>query len=114
MGREASWYGLNMLPIYEEMLIDQLNESMARLNRLKDMKENVEKQFDREMLQVLKIQVNQIKDNWVFFDQCRAWREQNPSPDELKSIASVEKNAYALEKVNDEIIALSKLYKKMD
>lgn len=69
MGREASWYGLNMLPIYEEMLIDQLNESMARLSRLKGMKENSQEQYNREILQALKIQANQSKDNWVFFEQ---------------------------------------------
>lgn len=61
--------------------------------------------------QIIKLHNAQNADNWVFFEQCKKWRNENPTSEELKLIAQVEKSTNQLEEVNNKILTLANSFK---
>ena len=107
MNKDAHWYGLNMLPLYVEMSDSQLDAAHEQLNNLLKMQTQPHRSNHAALERIIKLHTSQNTDNWVFFEQCKKWRDDNPNEDDLKLIARVEKSAYELEKINQEIIKLA-------
>ncbi|HEM6966050.1 TPA: hypothetical protein U2K00_003049 [Legionella pneumophila] len=107
MNKDANWYGLNMLPLYVEMSEGQLEASCEQLKNLQMAQEKPHVLDDETVARIIKLHRSQNADNWVFFEQCKKWRNANPTDEELKGIAQVEKNANQLETVNNEILTLA-------
>lgn len=66
---------------------------------------------DETVARIIKLHRSQNADNWVFFEQCKKWRNENPTDEALQLIAQVEKNAHQLEIVNNEILTLVDSFK---
>lgn len=111
MNKEAHWYGLNMLPLYFEMSEGQLNSSCEQLENLQKIPSKLHILDNATLDRIIKLHSSQNADNWVFFEQCKKWRDENPNEEELKLIAQVEKSAYELEQVNQEILKLANSFK---
>ena len=112
MNKEVHWYGLNMLPLYVEMSEGQLNASCEQLKKLKPAQSMPPILNDAILDRIIKLHSSQNADNWVFFEQCKKWRDENPNEEDLKLIAQVEKNAYELEQVNKKILKLANSFKE--
>ena len=107
MTREGNWYGLNMLSLYVEMSDGRLEASFQQLMNLQKVQSRSHV-FDVQLLhRIIKSYTSQNADNWVFFEQCKKWREQNPNEEQLAFISQVEKSAYELEQVNFQILKLA-------
>jgi len=126
MKREPNWYGLNMLPVYDEMLEGQLDASLGQFNNLKSAEHKPHAPYmtkntvmyrephvlnDEIVSRIIKSHTSQNEDIWVYFEQCRKWRNASPTPQELEVITLIEKNAAKLEQVNKDIIALANSFK---
>lgn len=85
----------------------QYEASLDQLNNLKQvrLKPHI---LDKETIErIIKLHQSQNKDSWVFFEQCKKWRSENPTQDELKLISRIEKSIHQLEETNIEIITLA-------
>ena len=111
MTKDANWYGINMLPIYVEMSEGQLESSIGQLSNLKQAQSKPHVLDDGIIARIIKLHSEQNSDNWVFFEQCKRWRNENPSDEELGLIARVEKSASQLEVINNQILALAHSFK---
>lgn len=111
MTRDANWYGLNMLPLYVEMGDGQLQASLEQLKNLQKVQLKPHVLNDEMLHRIIKVHTSQNTDNWVFFEQCKKWREQNPNDEQLGLIAQVERNAYEREQVNHQILKLASSFK---
>lgn len=111
MKREPNWYGLNMLPVYDEMLEGQLDASLGQFNNLKSAEHKPHVLNDEIVSRIIKSHTSQNEDIWVYFEQCRKWRNASPTSQELEVITLIEKNAAKLEQVNKDIIALASSFK---
>lgn len=111
MTKEAHFYGLNMLPLYVEMSEGQLEASQEQLKNLRMAKSKPHILDEATVNRVIKLHRSQNADNWVFFEQCKKWRNDNPSEEQLRLIAQIEKSAAQLEMVNLEILALAESFK---
>lgn len=111
MTKEAHFYGLNMLPLYVEMSEGQLEASQEQLKNLRMAKSKPHILDEATVNRMIKVHRSQNADNWVFFEQCKKWRNDNPSEEQLRLIAQIEKSAAQLETVNLEILALAESFK---
>jgi len=111
MKQEANWYGLNMLPIYVEMSAGQLESSIEQLKNLELAKGKPHVLDSDTIERIINLHRSQNNDNWVFFEQCKKWRDANPDDEQLRKIAEVEKNTSKLESVNHEILKLVESFK---
>lgn len=103
MGKGAHWYGLNMLPLYIDIVDGKLEGSLQKLDGL-------EQSFSaldvNELERSFRFYSLQRTDNWVFFEQCKKWRNENPDDAQLQLISQVEKSAHQLDVVNKRILIL--------
>lgn len=111
MKREANLYGLNMLPLYVEISSGQLESSVEQLDNL-ELAKGKPHVLDSETIErPIKLHRSQNNDNWVFFEQCKKWRDNNPDNEQLSQIAEVENNTSKLESINNEILKLAESFK---
>lgn len=111
MKQNANFYGLNMLPIYVEISSGQLDSSKEQLTNLEKAKDKPHILDDETIERIIKLHCSQNEDNWVFFEQCKKWRDASPSDEQLAQIAEVEKNTSKLESINNEVIKLAESFK---
>jgi hypothetical protein len=111
MSKEANWYGLNMLPLYVEMNEGLLEASRDQLENLKKVQVKPHVLDSPTIDRIIKLHQSQNADNWVFFEQCKKWRNDYPNEQQLSEIARIEKSAMQLETVNLEILALAESVK---
>lgn len=102
MANDAHWYGINMLPLYVEMSEGYLDAAQEELQRL----QAGHGLDSKECQALIKFHQTQNDNNWVFFEQCKRWRNDNPDEEALRLIARLEKSAAQLEVINQQIIAL--------
>ncbi|AHE67122.1 hypothetical protein Loa_01574 [Legionella oakridgensis ATCC 33761 = DSM 21215] len=114
MSKNITWYGLNLLPIYVEMVESWLEESCAQLKKLQQMKPHSDYVDKETLFRLVKSHRSQNTDNWALFAQCKHWRNQNPNEEQLRFIAQVEKNAAKLDAVNQEIASLFKSFQQKE
>lgn len=106
MAKNNTWYGLNLLPIYVEIVESQLEAAHAQLEKLQAAESQIEGIDPRTLMRLNKLYSSQKMDNWVFFDQCKQWRNSNPNREQLRLIAYVEKNAAQLDLISRQILVL--------
>jgi hypothetical protein len=70
MKRQANWYGLEMLPMYSEMSIGQLQTSMEQLGNLEACKGRAHVLNDTMIDQIIKLHTEQNDSTWVVIEQC--------------------------------------------
>jgi hypothetical protein len=111
MTKQPNWYGLEKLPLYLDMSQQQLEDSRDQLETLLECKKRPHVLDDHTVDRVIKVYAEQAEDLWVYIEQCKKWRMQSPSSNQLADIEKVEKNAKTLEEINQEILSLAHHFK---
>ncbi len=109
--KQPHWYTLNMLPLYVEMCDNTLNITISDLTLLQDKLLKPHLLNNVVIQNIYNIYHAQKDDNWMYFEQCKKWRDENPNDDELRLIALIEKNAYQIDVINHQIVTLTKSIK---
>lgn len=108
MSKNSHWYGLNLLPIYIEIVESQLDAACEQLNTMQQAVSKPDGYDSVILTRLAKWHRSQNADNWVFFEQCKQWRNQNPDEEQFRLIAQLEKLAARLELVHREIALKAK------
>lgn len=111
MKEQPNWYGLDMLPVYLDLSHGQLEASLEQLQNLESCKDHPYVLDNHIVERIIKSFTDQNDLTWVFIEQCRRWRQQNPTPKQLKDIDKVEQDNKKLEKVNNQVLFLANHYK---
>ena len=101
MTQEHQFFGLNMLPIFLEMIEAKLEIAEKQLLSLADVKKLVGHHKDV----VLKTAQNYLLEVDRFFEQCHKWYQDDPSVEEISLIGQAEKAIAALQQTNQQIIS---------
>ena len=100
-----------MLPLYLELSGGQLEASLEQLQNLEACKDRPYV-FDDEIIErVIRLSTSQKKTNELFIEQCRRWRQQGPTPEQLKDIEKVERFTKRLENINNQLLFLASHFK---
>lgn len=104
--KEPHWYTINMLPLYIEMIETMLTETKTDLEMLNNIK--IESPYlSKEKISLILNKYNeQRNNNWIFFEQCKRWRNDTPDDEELRLIARIESVANLLDINIHKIIGL--------
>lgn len=111
MNKEANVHSINMLPLYLEMSQGQFSSSFEQLQYFEACKERPSVLDDDIVNRTIKLHEEQKEYNLLTLEQCRRWRLQRPSDEELEDIEIVEKYIKKLQQVNKQILFLAYHYK---
>jgi hypothetical protein len=101
MTQEHQFFGLNMLPIFLEMIEAKLEIAEKQLLSLVGMKKL---EIEYKSL-ILKTAQNYLLEVDRFFVQCHKWYQDAPSVEEISLIGQAEKAIASLQKANQQIIS---------
>ena len=105
MKKESFWQGIEMLPVIDEMVIENINDAHAQLSFLAS-KNQVKETLSNDQLQQL-INTYEEKSNQAHLlkEQCRLWRNTQHLSDQQKLLlSSLELNLVRSEKVSQQIL----------
>lgn len=111
MKQKANLHALNMLPIYLEMSQGQFSSSFEQLQHFEACKDRPHVLDDDIINRTIKLHEEQKEYNLIILEQCRRWRLQKPSADELEDIDIVETYIKKSQQVNTQILFLAYHYK---
>ena len=101
MTQEHQLFGLNMLPIFLEMIEAKLEIAEKQLSSLTGVKKL---EIEHKNL-ILKTAQNYLLEVDRFFEQCQKWYQDAPTVEEISLIGQAEKAIAGLQKVNQQILA---------
>lgn len=111
MKKTANWYGLEMLPLYLEIITGQLAAAVEQLHNLEACKHRPHVLDDAIIDRIIKLHTEQNESTSVPIEQCRKWCQQNPSPQQLADIKKIESDTQELEKINTQVLFLAQNFK---
>ncbi|AOU90866.1 hypothetical protein LEAN103870_15030 [Legionella anisa] len=114
MSLNNSWYGLNLLPIYVDIIDERLESVCLQLKNLENVRTNPQQLNSETLTRIMKYCYAQKENNQAYFEQCSQWRNSTPNEEQLQLIARIEKSAAKLEFINQEILKLVESYQKKD
>ncbi|WP_052046396.1 hypothetical protein [Candidatus Paracaedibacter symbiosus] len=91
MTKQAKFYGLDMIPVYLEISAGQLQESLTQLQNLEACQNKPYILDDDIVNRVIKLHTEQNELLWVALKQCKLWRDQKPTPEQLGDIERIER-----------------------
>jgi len=100
MTKDNPFFGLNMLPIFLEMIEAKLEIAENQLSSLVDVKKLADNQ---KQIRALTAQ-NYLLEVDRFFEQCQKWYQDAPTVEEISLIGQAEKAIASLQKANQQII----------
>lgn len=100
MTHDNPFFGLNMLPIFLEMIEAKLEIAENQLSSLID----VRNLADNQKQVILKAAQNYLLEVDRFFEQCYKWYQDAPTIEEISLIGHAEKAVASLQKVNQQIL----------
>lgn len=101
MTQEHQFFGLNMLPIFLEMIEAKLEIAEKQLSSLTDVKKLAGNHKDV----ILKTAQNYLLEVDRFFEQCQKWYQDVQSVEEISLIGQSEKAVSSLEQTYQKIIS---------
>jgi hypothetical protein len=101
MTQDNPFFGLNMLPIFWEMIEAKLEIAENQLSSLIDVKKLADNHNDA----ILKAAQNYLLEVDRFFEQCQKWYQDAPSVEEISLIGQAEKAIASLQNANQQIIS---------
>ncbi len=101
MTQENPFFGLNMLPIFLEMIEAKLEIAENHLSSLID----VINLADNQKQVILKTAQNYLLEVDRFFEQCHKWYQDAPTVEEISLIGQAEKAIASLQNANQQIIS---------
>ncbi|KTC89847.1 hypothetical protein OQJ15_02365 [Fluoribacter dumoffii] len=104
MSQNNSCYGLNLLPIYLDIIEERLESALSQLKNLQQMQVPSQPLDPKTLGGIIKYHEAQKINNQTCFEQCKQWRNDNPNEEQLHQIAHIEKSAAKLELVAQEIL----------
>ena len=111
MKQKANVHHLDMLPLYLALSQEQFTSSFEQLQFFEACKERPSVLDDAIVRRTIKLHEEQKRYNLLTLEQCRQWRLQRPSDDELEDIGIVETYTKKLQRVNEQILFLADHYK---
>ena len=99
--QDNPFFGLNMLPIFLEMIEAKLEIAENQLSSLVDVK-NLADNYNQVILKTAQDYLLEVD---RFFEQCHKWYQDAPSVEEISLIGQAEKAIASLQKVNQQIIS---------
>ena len=106
MKKEPNFQPLSMILTVFMVEKGLLDSSKQQLENIKAV-ENKPHVLDDEIIKrSLRLYTEQNEDTKVVFEQCKRWREENPSEEQLTKIEEIEEIATELVQVNNEILAI--------
>ena len=111
MNKHMNVHSLDMLPLYLEMSQGQFSSSFEQLQHFEACKDRPHVLDDDIVNRTIKLHEEQKEYNLLTLEQCRLWRLQKPSAEELEGIEIVETHIKKLQKVNAQILFLAYHYK---
>lgn len=112
MKQKAKIHDLDMLPVYLELSEGQFRSSFEELQNLEACQDRPYVLDDNIIQRIIKLHVEQKEYNKLTLEQCRQWRKQNPSPNQIEDIEIVEGFTKKLQEVNAKILHLANKYKQ--
>jgi hypothetical protein len=100
MTQDNQFFGLNMLPVFLEMIEAKLEIAENQLSSLVDVKNLA----DNQKQVILKTAQNYLLEVDRFFEQCHKWYQDAPTVEEISLIGQTEKAIASLQKANQQII----------
>ena len=100
MTQDNLFFGLNMLPIFLEMIEAKLEIAENQLSSLVDVK-NLADSFKQVILKTAQDYLLEVD---RFFEQCQKWYQDAPTVEEISLIGQTEKSIASLQKANQQII----------
>ena len=101
MPQDNKFFGLNMLPIFLEMIEAKLEIAENQLPSLVYVKNFA----DNKKQIILKRAQEYLLDVDRFFEQCHKWYQDAPTVEEISLIGQAEKAIASLQKANQQILA---------
>ena len=101
MTQDNQFFGLNMLPVFLEMIEAKLEIAENQLSSLVDVKNLAE----NYKLVILKTAQDYLLEVDRFFEQCHKWYQDAPTVEEISLIGQAEKAIATLQKANLQILA---------
>ena len=101
MTQDNQFFGLNMLPVFLEMIEAKLEIAENQLSSLCDVK-NI---ADNKKQIILKSAQEYLLEVDRFFEQCHKWYQDAPTVEEISLIGQAEKAVAHLQKANQQIIS---------
>lgn len=111
MNRQMNIHSLDMLPLYLEMSQGQFSSSFEQLQYFEACKDRPHVLDDDIINRTIKLHEEQKEYSLITREQCRLWRLQKPSADELEDIEIVETFIKKLQQVNTQILFLAYHFK---
>ena len=111
MNKHMNVHSLDMLPLYLEMSQGQFSSSFEQLQHFEACKDRPHVLDDDIVNRTIKLHEEQKEYNLLTLEQCRLWRLQKPSAEELEDIKIVETYIKKLQQVNAQILFLGDHYK---
>lgn len=107
MKQQAHFYGFEMLPTYVMLGREQLREALHLLQLFKTCEDRPHVLDDHLVNRTIKLSTDQNEMTWVPIEQCRKWRDQSPSKEQLEDIVKVENSFNDLHATNEKILVLA-------
>lgn len=112
MKQQANFYGFEMLPTYVLLGREQLLEATKVFEMFKSCEHRPHVLDDHLVNRAIKLSTSQNETTWVPIEQCKRWRNQSPSKEQLADIIKVENSFNDLHAINEQLISLSNKLKK--
>ena len=100
MTKDNPFFGLNMLPIFLEMIEAKLEIAENQLPSWVDVK-NLADNYKQVILKTAQDYLLEVD---RFFEQCHKWYQYSPTVEEISLIGQAEKAIASLQKANQQII----------
>ncbi len=101
MTQDNPFFGLNMLPIFLEMIEAKLEIAENQLSSLVGVKNLA----DNNKKIIIKSAQDYLLEVDRFFEQCQKWYQDAPTVEEISLIGQSEKAIASLQKINQRILA---------
>ena len=112
MKQKAIIHGLDMLPVYLELSEGQFRSSFEQLQHFEACQDRPYVLDDDLVQRTIAVHLEQKEYNKLTLEQCRHWRQQPPSPDQIEDIETIEGFIKKLQEVNTKILRLAHQYKQ--
>jgi hypothetical protein len=111
MTKNLTFHALGMIPTYLEITAAQLHESLEQLKHLEPCKNKPYILDDEIVDRIIKLYSEKSELVAAGLQQCKFWRDQNPTSIQLADIEKIEKFSKRLQKTSEQILFLARHYK---
>ena len=105
--QQPNWYGFEMLSLYLSISEGHLETCKEQLQNLEAIQNRPYILDDNTVDRIIKLCNNENEFTSLYIEQCRRWRDQNPTKQQLDDICQLESNERKHEEINKKILFLA-------